>query len=368
METPVDVLVVSASRPHLLWMTLHSFQKHVKGAKLRFFIDDDPVDEKLSKLITRENMNTNAPGRPLDIAKIVIRDKTVGPFRKYLDFADTCSTPYFILLEDDWLLNRDVDFGRLVDVMNTHFEINQLIFHHLGRGVFHPLGKGENNIIDVEGFEISLARSPRASPAVWRTSCLKTAALNPDVRKHLGRNFRMLRITLLFPDYYEKRADLECKDQSAWTHYLTSEVKSYYLHGTPTYVRHTGFTWTRFTYRKSDAEVNLFKDVLCTAIYMNESFTIPWTLIPLQRDDARITEALKKLKLSCQKIREKDPKKLLAYVERARHYINTIADTERENFQTELDLLHKEASNVEGCYHVQFVRPNIPQCLLPPHF
>lgn len=184
----LDVLVLSSSRPHLLWMTLRSFQQKCKNVSLRFCIDDDVVNKAMSKLITKTNMEYN--GEKLDIMPIKYRLQPIGPFIKYNRFANECKDKYFMILEDDWQLQKEVDILALIRIMDSDSSVNQLML------TYNPEPIASPEVHDM--YAISLRHRPCAHPSIWRTAHMKSKSNHPEI-KHMWEStpFVKLRIPSL---------------------------------------------------------------------------------------------------------------------------------------------------------------------------
>lgn len=358
----VDVLVLSASRPHLLWMTLHSFNTHATGVRLRFFIDDDVVDQKLSAKITRKNLMRNAPVgvTPLNIADIRFEKHPIGPFRKYHRFARSPTRDrHMFILEDDWTLPSPVDFAALVAALDANPMVSQLMLPFK----VYPVAPPETL---AGGLEVVLNKQPHASPALWRTDVLRASAEHPVVGRMIERgNFREFRMPSLFPDFYVTIKELS---GDSLEEYLRRNIGAFALKSKHAMVVHIGCCWKRFKglgdrRRSVDDIKNLTHELLSARNFIMLDPTAPIPLIPLHGVIPAAEHTTVDGEIA--KVREACPRRFHAYLRRLLAQFDAFADPGRDELRKHLEINLTQAAEIPYRFEPELVRPLIPSDLVP---
>lgn len=345
----LDVLVVSASRPHLLWTTLKSFRANARNVNLRFHIDEDVVYPRLSSLITKKTFGN-------DIVWVRRKQPPIGPFIKYLDFADNDATgEYMFILEDDWILPLPVDFDVLLRGMDAHPEVDELMLPYKT----YMVGKPERLIDDVQ---MCLNKQPHASPAIWRTEALRRASKTTGKMVRREGNFRVLRIPALIPNFYETVKSLK---GDALESYLRKNSRAFYVVSDFAMVTHIGCCWKRFRRRRfsDEASDNAIHELIKAPVYLISPPTAPITLLPLSGvlplDFGPIEKELERVRMN-------DPRRCYAYIARLLRQFDAFVDEPgRKEFRERLEKqLAKE--DIPERFQVTFFDPEIPKHMIPP--
>jgi hypothetical protein len=355
MSEVLDVLVISASRPHLLYLTLHSWNTHATGVRLRFYIQDDPAVPSLSKLITREQLNQPLPVKQLDIAEITCEAKCVGPFVKYARFAcDARRTEYFLILEDDFILPKPLDVAAMLAVMRHRPDVSELIVPYKNHAVSATEESG------VPGVNITLNKTPLASPGLWRTSVLASASKHPLVAPMLKQNFNTLRIPIFFPNYYKKVHEMQ-NDRPALVAYLREHVGAYMLRDKHARVVHIGGCCRRFEPEHHTSEADIVHELFSARWFsaLDPADPIPILPIPgsLNCGDTAIIDKEYAL--------VKDPRRRYGYLRRLLEHSNVFAPKHRNKMVAHVKFLLQEAELVPERHDVVFKHYSVPAALTP---
>lgn len=127
-----DVIVVSASRPHLLLRTLTSLLRRVDTSPRRVIVHDDAVFKNQRELIDRvvyHACGVKESDRAFVIPHVVMHDDPPichGPALVKL-LAET-TTDFVLYTQDDHEVIRDLPIARCLDVMYTH-DLNHVRFN-----------------------------------------------------------------------------------------------------------------------------------------------------------------------------------------------------------------------------------------------
>lgn len=244
-DVDVDVLILSASRPAVLRYSLQSFSDKLKFCKTRFFINEDVVNESLSKEITAENNPS------INIVGIKRNKKPQGPLVGIINFIQSshCQSKYIFIVEDDWELEVDIDVKKLFEIMDKDESVNSIILK------YKPKGTGV--IKTIAGIDLNLSSTPLASPSLWRVSNLLKCIDNPEVYKYITQTpFIKLRIPVFYQDFYQMVKQYKTtKDKQQFTDYLEKNVGAYIYCSPYVLIRHLGNTWKRFDPNQTENEM-----------------------------------------------------------------------------------------------------------------
>jgi hypothetical protein len=346
----LDVLVVSASRPHLLYLTLESWRTNVRGVKLRFFIEDDVCDPALSKKINSKNLGT-------DIVSVHHESPPIGPFRKYHRFAeDPARGDFFVILEDDWILPKPVDFSKMLSIMRARPDVNELILPYKR----HPVAPEEDSGVD--GIQIVLNKMPLASPALWRTSTLRASANNPKIHRMLTKdnNFKVHRMPSLFLDFYETIKALPADELVV---YLREKVGAYMLSDKYARVWHIGCCWKRFVVQQAKRVEHVEHELIHARTFLMTDPADPILLLPLKSTLPANKQMIDK---QYALVKASDPTRCSAYLERLLAQIEAFEEDGRKVIRAHLEHLLQSARTIPNQKTARFVHAQVPQHLLPP--
>lgn len=235
MATCVEatILIISSSRPEVLWYCLKSFNERLLNCTKKYYINEDVVNPTKTKEIER------IVGK-LKLDATVIRNKEpIGPFISIMNFAQTCKSKYLFIIEDDWELEVDIRVDDLYRIMDKYPNINEILVKYKER-----LVKGEPNLVDF-GYTLALSTTPMAMPALWRVKPLQDSFHNKQVHDLIyGTSFVRLRIPVVFPDFYHITSTMpEGDGKVKW---LRDSIGAYVIQTEYAQIRHLGTTWKTF--------------------------------------------------------------------------------------------------------------------------
>lgn len=229
----VDILIISSSRPDVLYYCLKSFDEKLINCRKRYFINEDVVNTHKSSEIEQVLDRLGL------CASIHRNDQPCGPFKAILNFSLHCTSPYIFIIEDDWELEDDIMVDRLFLLMNKYKNINEIILRYKDKEANGGL------IISDFDYNLVLYTTPLASPGLWRAERLRKSLKDKQVHDLIFNTpFQQLRIPTVFPNYYKNINKIpKGPDQINW---LTNHIGAYAIKTPHNQVRHLGGTWKTF--------------------------------------------------------------------------------------------------------------------------
>ncbi len=237
-DTSVTVLIISSSRPEVLRYCLKSFNEKLLNCKKTYFINEDVVDKNKTQQI--EQICDE-----LQLTYTINRNtKPKGPCKAIMDFAKQYEGKYFFIVEDDWELEDEIRVPDLYNIMDKYESVNEIILKYKNKVV------NKTVYIDDFGYNLYLSETPLASPGLWRTSLLKKSYKNKTIHDIVNdKPFHMLRIPVLFPEFYSKNEKLSGDAKINW---LLKDIGAYIIKSQHLQIRHLGNTWKTFLPNESN--------------------------------------------------------------------------------------------------------------------
>lgn len=175
----------SASRPDFLRTSTEALRKYLKyDGGFRWLIHEDVLNDEWSKQCI-DYINE------VGIYNMSIVDQTpIGQGSSLTFLLEKTESPYILNVEDDYELIKHLDLNPLVELMDTHTEINQIAFFK--RRISWKRG---NNFIKeqlvING--IPLVTNPHwaFTPALWRASYIKPLWENFNKNIHWRMNDKL---------------------------------------------------------------------------------------------------------------------------------------------------------------------------------
>ena len=162
----IDVLTTSASRFYCLKPVIESLQKniHYTLGSFRHVLHEDVFDRDDSDKIIQFAQNNN-------FAEIKVDDPSVGQGPSVGWILTQIQSDYFLYWEDDWELIKPIDLDAIINLMETHRNINQISFHKRTIGATNTWFNKKT--ITLNGIDLTTSMHWTFPPAIWRYDFIK---------------------------------------------------------------------------------------------------------------------------------------------------------------------------------------------------
>lgn len=122
----LDVIITSSSRPELLKLTLQYFETNIHfHGNIRFILNEDFVIKKESEKLVKWAKNSGY----FKQEDIYCHQKPLGLDNVIIKLIDKVKTPYYIYLQDDWILERPLEIDKVMYIMDKIPNINNILFY-----------------------------------------------------------------------------------------------------------------------------------------------------------------------------------------------------------------------------------------------
>lgn len=157
----IDLLMTSASRPNYLDITMYTLHKHLKNVDIRYILHEDIVKKEESHLLLR------TVGESFDIIRVTNPAKRL--FHAIREGLKLVESKYVLKWEDDWILLRDIDIGKIIKIFEKDNSVNQVMFNkqmNIGCGIHKEVNKGEVTLVP-------FYNEWGMGPGIWRTDYIR---------------------------------------------------------------------------------------------------------------------------------------------------------------------------------------------------
>jgi hypothetical protein len=225
----LDIIISSASRPEFLKQMLISLSEKLKfTGKTRYIFHEDVLLPEKSKRVLKII-------EPYDFDIVGVDDPPLGQPLS-LDFGiSKVESDYFLVLEDDWVFNRELPIDLVLDLMENNKDINQICFNK--RGTFREKHGWKKVEIERDGTFLVTNVHWTLIPSVWRTSFTKKYWKTPP-KQVILQWWWNLRVKQL-----ESKGD----ERVRYADWMMENVGAYFLgkYGEPSFIKHIGTKTTR---------------------------------------------------------------------------------------------------------------------------
>ena len=166
MTDRIDIIRTSASRPRFLQISTESLKERLKfNGFLKYMVHEDVLDPGLSTKCV-EYINNSHIYNVYQVNKPPLgQGFSMSWLLSYVE------TPYFLNVEDDWHLLKDINLNKMCTIMEHHPKINQIAFQK------RPLAPGRENFTPKEVIYdgVTFTTNPHwaFTPALWRRSFIE---------------------------------------------------------------------------------------------------------------------------------------------------------------------------------------------------
>lgn len=182
----IDVLINSCARPDILETSIFTFMKHIKTEKhkFRYLILEDMVDNPQRGLLGRNWIIANRDR----FDEIVFATRRLGVGFWWQETVRRCGTKYHFHLEDDNEFFVDIDIDPIIDLMELHGDIIEVI---LCRGIMPNMIK--NRTKEINGVEVTELKTMSISTGLFNTQCVF------QLLNHIGWENKVHEGKILYP-------------------------------------------------------------------------------------------------------------------------------------------------------------------------